>query len=149
MQADSGAVLAFDFGAKRIGVAVGDLRIGIAHPLGRIAFEDNRRRFEAIANLIREWQPVRLIVGTPLAAGHPVATQVGRFAQRLRNRFLLPVDLIDEHLTSWESSRKLSHAGVRAGDQKRDIDSLAACVILETWFETHRAKAVISRQAQP
>jgi putative Holliday junction resolvase len=142
MQADSGAVLAFDFGAKRIGVAVGDLAIGIAHPLERIAFEDNRRRFEAIANLLREWQPVRLVVGVPSAADdHPVARQVRRFAQRLRSRFLLPVDLVDEHLTSWETSRELSRAGVRATDQKRDIDRLAACVILESWFEARRANA--------
>ena len=147
MHADSGAVLAFDFGAKRIGVAVGELAIGIAHPLERIAFEDNRRRFEVIARLVREWQPVRLVVGTPSAsADHPVAIQVQRFAQRLRSRFLLPVDLVDEHLSSWETSRELSRAGVRATDQKRDIDRLAACVILESWFETRRASAVIARR---
>jgi len=141
MHAESGAVLGFDFGAKRIGVAVGDLAIGIAHPLERIAFEDNRRRFEAIARLIREWQPVQLVVGVPSAApSHPVAMQVQRFAQRLRSRFLLPVDLVDEHLTSWETSRELSRAGVRASDQKRDIDRLAACVILESWFEARRGK---------
>ena len=145
MHAESGAVLGFDFGAKRIGVAVGDLAIGIAHPLERIAFEDNRRRFEAIARLIREWQPVQLVVGVPSAApAHPVAMQVKRFEQRLRSRFLLPVDLVDEHLTSWETSRELSRAGVRASDQKRDIDRLAACVILESWFEARRGKRAIT-----
>lgn len=147
MHADSGAVLAFDFGAKRIGVAVGDLAIGIAHPLERIAFEDNRRRFEAIARLIREWQPVRLVVGIPSAApDHPVAMQVQRFAQRLRTRFLLPVDLVDERLTSWEASRELSRAGVRAAAQKRDIDRIAASVVLESWFESRRGNAVTARQ---
>lgn len=141
-RAVSGPVFAFDFGAKRIGVAVGDLAIGIAHPLERIAFEDNRRRLEAIANLVREWQPVQFVVGIPSAGGasgdHPLAAHVRRFAQRLKTRFALPVDLVDEHLTSWEASRKLTHAGVGARSQKPHIDKLAACTILARWFDARR-----------
>ena len=144
MRADSGPVFAFDFGAKRIGVAIGDLGIGIAHPLTQIAFEDNRRRFEAIAQLVAEWQPVQLVVGTPAdeaAARHPLATQIRRFVQRLRSRFGLPVDLVDEHLSSWQASRTLSRAGVPARRQKPHVDRLAACVILESWFEARRRQA--------
>jgi putative Holliday junction resolvase len=141
MRAESGPVFAFDFGAKRIGVAVGDPAIGIAHPLEQIACEDNRRRFEAIAKLVQEWQPKRFVVGLPSAGAgsdHAVAAQVRRFAQRLESRFALPVDFVDEHLTSWESSRKLTRAGVRAASQKRYVDQLAACIILESWFEAQR-----------
>jgi len=135
---ESGTVVAFDFGAKRIGVAVGDLTRSIAHPLQAIDFEDNARRMDTIAALVAEWKPVRLIVGIPVSDGpqaHPLAARIHRFARRLRSRFGLPVEMVDEHLSSWAASRKLSHSGVRARDQKRRIDAMAACAILETWFE--------------
>ena len=145
MPAEGGAVLAFDFGAKRIGVAVGDRAIGIAHPLGTITVPDNRRRLEAVARLVEEWRPVRLVIGMPSSCAstdHAVASQVRRFAQRLAARFGLAVDLVDEHLTSWESRRKLSAAGVRASGQKPYVDQLAACVILESWFEEQARQAM-------
>ena len=141
LDADAGAVLAFDFGVKRIGIAVGDLAIGIAHPLEQIAFTDNRRRLDAIAKLVAEWQPVRLVVGVPPVSDSDnaaIGAQVRRFIERLGARFALPVDRVDEHLTSWESSRRLTRAGVRARDQKPHVDRLAACVILESWFEARR-----------
>lgn len=144
---DTGTVLALDFGAKRIGVAVGDLTRGIAHPLHTIAFEDNARRMDAIASLVAEWQPVRLIVGVPggdSSSLHPLAAQINRFARRLRSRFGLPVDMVDETLTSWSASRKLSQAGVRARSQKQRVDALAACAILETWFEDRRPGATLA-----
>lgn len=138
----SGAILAFDFGDERIGVALGDATIGIAHPLATIAFADNARRFEAINRLVEEWRPARIVVGLPGASSggeHPLAARVRRFRERLRSRFGLPVDLVDEHLSSWEASGRMSRAGVRTSDQKPYIDQLAACVILESWFEANAA----------
>lgn len=138
----AGSILALDYGEKRIGVAVGDAAIGIAHPLQHIAFEDNRRRLEAIERLVREWQPRRIVMGIPDAepgSDHPIARSARRFARRLSARFGLPVDLIDEHLSSWEASRRLTSAGVRARSQKAHIDALAACVILDRWFEQRAA----------
>ena len=135
---DTGTVVAFDFGAKRIGVAVGDRTRCIAHPLQTIDFEDNARRMDAIAALIAEWQPACLVVGIPTSNGpqpHPLAARIRRFARRLQSPFGLPVDLVDEHLSSWSASRTLSQAGLRADKQKPRIDAMAACVILETWFE--------------
>jgi putative Holliday junction resolvase len=134
--AAAGSVLAFDFGTRRIGVAVGDTAIRIAHPLQQIAFEDNRRRLEAVSRLVEEWRPTRLVVGVPGAGpgSDPVARAARRFAQRLSARFDRPVDLIDEELSSWEASRKLTAAGVPARAQKPLLDSQAACEILERWF---------------
>jgi len=136
-----GSILAFDFGEKRIGVAVGDTAIRIPHPLQQIVFEDNRRRFESVARLVEEWRPTRLVVGVPDAQSdddHPIARAARRFARRLAARFDLPVDLIDESLSSWEASRKLTSTGVRARGQKPHLDALAACEILERWFEATR-----------
>jgi putative Holliday junction resolvase len=140
----TGTVLAFDFGLRRIGVAVGELAHGIGHPLDTIAFEDNARRMEAIAALVREWQPVRLIVGRPSrddGGPHPLQAPIARFVGRLRARFGIEVETVDERLSSWAASRTLSQAGVPAAKQKRIIDSMAACAILETWFEARRPGA--------
>ena len=62
-----GTVLAFDFGEKRIGVAVGEHLLGIAHPLATVAAEANDERFRQIADLIAEWRPALLLVGLPLS----------------------------------------------------------------------------------
>ncbi|MCC6533962.1 MAG: Holliday junction resolvase RuvX [Burkholderiales bacterium] len=130
-----GSVLAFDFGARRIGVAIGDTELRIAHPLEVIAYEDNRRRFDAIAALIAEWRPGALLVGRPGDdPAHPLAAAIARFARRLHASFGLPVHLVDESLSSWVAGRRLSEAGIAARDQGTRLDAMAACVILETWF---------------
>lgn len=135
----AGTVLAFDFGLKRIGVAVGELGHGIAHPLDAIAFADNARRLEAIAALVNEWRPVRIVVGLPIgdaSPAHPLHAPIQRFVRRLRARFGIEVVTVDETLSSWSASRALSQAGVPARNQKPKIDSMAACAILTTWFES-------------
>lgn len=142
----SGTVIAFDFGLQRIGVAVGELSRGIAHPLAAIAFADNTRRLEAVDALVREWQPVRFVLGMPRrdsTGEHPLQPPIARFARRLQARFGIAVETIDEDLSSWAASRTLSEAGVRAKDQKRMLDSMAACAILTTWFESRAPGATL------
>lgn len=140
----SGTVLAFDFGLQRIGVAVGDESLAIPHPLPVIAFADNARRLDAVAALVLEWQPTTFVLGMPHAhdaTPHPLAAPIQRFARRLHARFGIAVETVDEGLSSWSASRALSQAGVRAKDQKRMLDSMAACEILATWFEARRSGA--------
>src|SRR5690606_33570424 len=125
-----GPVLAFDFGAKRIGVAVGDTRLRIAHPLATIAAEDNRRRFEVIARPVEEWQPVRFLLGCPASSSlepHELLPALQRFERRLGARFGAPVERVDETLSSWDASRRLSAAGRPARGQKPHLDAMAAC----------------------
>lgn len=145
--ASDGTVLAFDFGLRRIGVAVGELSHGIAHPLDTIEFEDTARRFDAIERMVREWQPVCMVVGMPSADGpdpHPLQPPIARFVRRLKARFGIDVETIDERLSSWEASRTMSRAGKRARDQKRVIDTMAAREILQTWFEERRPGLTLS-----
>ncbi|HSB49608.1 MAG TPA: Holliday junction resolvase RuvX [Burkholderiales bacterium] len=133
----TGTVLAFDFGTKRIGAAVGDFETRLAHPLGAIAAVDNRLRFAAIGRLLAEWRPAQLVVGFPTHADgteHPVGRLARRFAQRLQGRFGVPVALVDERLTSREAEGLLRAAGARGARLKAGIDSLAAQRILETYF---------------
>ena len=133
----TGTVLAFDFGEKRIGVAVADLAVGIAHPLRTLHIEDNKKRFAAIAALIAEWKPVQLIVGEPHHAdggAHEIARLARRFAQRLEGRFALPVTLVDETLSSAAAETRLHEQGVHGDKLKALLDSAAACEIMQTWL---------------
>ena len=141
--AGTGTVLAFDFGEKRIGVAVGDLAVGIAHPLTAVCAEDNRSRFAAIAALLDEWKPVALVVGVPShpdGAEHELGRLARRFAQRLSGRFNLDIRLIDERLTSHAAETGLRQQGVRGKKLKTAVDAAAAREILQTYFEAARAQ---------
>lgn len=134
-----GAVLAFDFGEKRIGVAVGDLELGIAHALSVIAAEDNQSRFAAISALVAEWRPVCLVVGEARhddGGVHETGRLARRFGQRLQGRHGLPVEYVDERLTSHAGAAALREAGVRGERQAALLDAAAAREILATWFAT-------------
>lgn len=129
----AGTLLGFDFGERRIGVAVGETETGLAHPVATIAEPATAARLVAIERLVTEWNPVGLVVGAPQHADgseHPVARLAGKFARRLAARFQLPVTVVDETLSSVEAERRLREAGRREGD----VDAEAAVVILETFL---------------
>ncbi|MBV8048091.1 MAG: Holliday junction resolvase RuvX [Paludibacterium sp.] len=133
-----GGALAFDFGERRIGVAVGDGLLGIAHPLCTIDTESNDERFARIAALIDEWRPQALVVGLPTHADgteHELTRLSRRFANRLKGRFALPVWLVDERHTSLLAESLLKEAGLRGRKQKPVLDQVAAQAILQTWFD--------------
>jgi len=133
----TGSVLAFDFGTRRIGIAVGDFETRLAHPLTTLTAADHRARFAEIERLIAEWRPVLLVVGVPARADgseHPVGRLARRFAQRLNGRFGLSVELVDEHLTSNDAEQSLRSAGARGARLKAGLDAVAAQRILETYF---------------
>jgi putative holliday junction resolvase len=133
-----GTVLAFDFGEKRIGVAVGELELGLAHPLVTVSGEATKNRFDAITKLIEEWEPVRLIVGLPVhpdGASHKLTNLSKRFARRLEGRFKIGTKLVDERYTSVTANMGLREAGVKWKKQKLVIDQVAAQQILQSYFD--------------
>jgi putative holliday junction resolvase len=135
----TGTVLAFDFGEKRIGVAVGETMLKTAHAHTTISSEITEVRFTAIKKLIDEWQPSLLIVGLPTyldGTEHTLTQLAKKFAQRLEGRFNLPVMMMDERLSSVEASQQLSNAGINAREQKSIIDAVAAQVILQSYFDS-------------
>lgn len=135
-----GTVLAFDFGTRRIGVAVGEQETGTAHPLEALDAEDNATRFAWIAALVQEWRPAQLVVGLPLTpdgAEHEMTLRCRRFANQLIGRYGLPVHLVDERYTSVDAAQRLHEAyGERAGSSynKAALDALAAQRILLDYF---------------
>lgn len=123
-------VFGFDFGIKRIGVAMGNTMIGQASPLAVIRGEDNTTRFGAIAALIDKWAPTRLIVGLPLhpdGAEHEMTARCRRFANQLHGRFNIPVELVDERYSS----------AVIGGKRGEVIDDRAAAIILQQYFDQY------------
>lgn len=133
-----GSVLAFDFGMKRIGVAVGDWENSLAHPLETISAEDNDARFGRITALILEWRPVQLVCGLPFSmdgAEHDLTRRARRFANQLHGRFNLPVSLVDERLTSFDADLRLREAGVKGSARKGLDDAVAAQQILQDFFD--------------
>ncbi|MEZ0231955.1 MAG: Holliday junction resolvase RuvX [Methylophilaceae bacterium] len=133
-----GTALAFDFGEKRIGIAIGEHLLGIAHPLTTIDTEGNNERFNLISKLIAEWTPSVLIVGLPLSMDgeeHATTMLCKKFARRLDGRFDLPVVMIDERLSSAEASQSLKEVGIGGRKQKPLIDQVAAQHILQSYFD--------------
>ncbi len=130
-----GTLLGFDFGTRKIGVAVAETLTGTASPLLTLPAVQQRPDWERIGALIAEWQPEALIVGHPFemtdreAAAAPGAQ---RFARQLAGRYRLPVHLIDERLTTREAWDRLGRAAHRNGLR---VDAVAAQLILETWLE--------------
>lgn len=132
-------VLAFDFGERRIGVAVGDTAVGIAHPLTMIDAADRQRRFAAIAALVAEWRPTQLVVGLPAhldGTEHELSRLARKFARELSTRFGLPVEFVDERLTSVAAELSLTAAGVAPRKRKLRVDQVAAQEILQDYFDT-------------
>jgi putative Holliday junction resolvase len=142
VMAATGTVLAFDFGTKRIGVAVGEFLIGLAHPLAEIAGEESEPRFAAIARVIEEWKPRHLVVGLPLSTDgtpHELTRRAQRFARQLEGRFALPVSFVDERYTSVDAEARLRDAGAHKAIREKRIDSAAAQLILQQYFHENAA----------
>jgi putative Holliday junction resolvase len=127
--------LGFDYGTKKIGVAVGQAVTGTATPLATLGAVNQKPDWDRIAALVDEWRPEALVVGHPFEMTDreaEVADRAKRFARQLHGRFHLPVHLVDERLTTREAWSRLGRAAHR---DPRKVDAVAACLILETWFE--------------
>lgn len=126
-------LLCFDFGVKKIGVAVGQTLTGTATPLETISVRNRRPDWRRIAALLEQWRPQALIVGDPLqldGSRQRVADQADRFANQLRGRYGLPVLRAEERLSTFEAQAR---QGV-----KEPVDHVAAQVILEGWLQQNR-----------
>ena len=123
-------ILAFDFGLKRIGVAIGNTMICQAKPLSVITATANEPKFAAIDSLIKEWGASRIVVGLPShpdGTEHDMSARCRRFANQVHGRFNLPVELVDERYSS----------AVIAAKRGEVIDDRAAAVILQQYFDAN------------
>ncbi|MEW5839048.1 MAG: Holliday junction resolvase RuvX [Pseudomonadota bacterium] len=125
--------LGFDFGERRIGVAVGQSITGQARPLAVLPTRQRGQPdWAAIERIVQEWSPAGVVVGVPRrddGSDYPLTAQAERFARQLHGRYHLRTETADERLSSYEASARLGF-----GKQQGALDAAAAAVILETWF---------------
>jgi putative Holliday junction resolvase len=144
-------IMGFDFGEKRIGVATGNLSIGLAAPLTTIHAASNVDRLAAIAKLFTEWQPAQFVVGQPRHADdqpHEIAHLAKKFGNRLQENFKRPVVYIDETLSSTEAARLLVERGISGREQKDKLDAFAAAVILQSWMNEYALTAAANNETK-
>ncbi|MGH8399969.1 MAG: Holliday junction resolvase RuvX [Gammaproteobacteria bacterium] len=135
-------LLGFDFGLRRIGVAVGQSLTGSASPVGVVLARDGEPDWTLLKRYLREWAPAQLVVGLPYTMDgneQDITRRARRFAAALSEYFTGPVHTIDERLSSREAEMRLK--ALRQAGRRRitreDIDCAAACIILESWLNTH------------
>lgn len=129
-------ILALDYGRARIGLALADAGARIARPLGLIVRKNRNADMQKLREIIREHGVRRIVVGLPLrldgTAGE-MAEEAGRFAERVRKQMGLPVEMVDERLSSWEAEQSGEKNKKREG--KESVDALAAALILREYLE--------------
>ena len=136
--AGNGTILAFDFGEKFTGVAVGEASVGMAHPLDLITAASNAARMDEIAGLVAEWKPGALVVGLPLSMDgteHELTRRCRRFARQLEALFGVQVRLVDERLSSTAAEEALRTAGKGGRKHKLHTHQVSAQIILQSYFD--------------
>ena len=134
-------VVAFDFGLKRTGVAVGNTLTGSASPECTLISKDEKPDWEGITKLFKLWKPVQLVVGMPVeldGSENPLRKRIDRFCNQLEGRYSLPVDQENEQFTSLEAAQRLKElrqSGRKRKVSKEEVDKIAATIILENWMQ--------------
>ena len=136
-----GTLLAFDFGHRRIGVAVGQTLTGTANVLAVVPVA-NKPDWQAISVIVTEWKPVAMVVGLPLAADGgetEISKDARRFGRQLEGRYGIQVFFEDERLTSFSAEQRFVDARVSGTMRRKEAalkDAMAAQIILENWLQS-------------
>jgi len=133
-------LLGFDFGMKRIGVAVGQTVTQSARPLETLQANQGVPQWEKLDKLMKTWQPDALVVGIPLnmdGTEQPLTLDAQHFLNVLKERYQLPVYGIDERLSTKDARERLFQQGGYKALQNGQVDSVAAQLILQNWLSSH------------
>ncbi len=135
-------LMAFDYGSKRIGVAIGQQLTATARPLDTVAVRQNKPDWDHLSRLLEEWHPELLLIGLPLTEDggeQEMSIAARRFANRLHGRYQLPVELVDERFSSIEAEEIVVKARrngrLKKSSVKQAIDQVAASLIIQSWFD--------------
>ncbi len=135
---EESVLLGFDFGMKRIGVAVGQTITKTASPLDTLQAKDGNPDWKLINKLIEKWRITAFVVGIPLnmdGTEQTITKAAKKFANRLQGRFNMPVYFVDERLSTVEARTLVFEQGGYKALQDKQIDSIAAVIILEDWLK--------------
>lgn len=136
-------VMGFDFGTKRIGVAIGQTVTQTARPLDTLLAKAGEPNWDMLAKLLKKWNPDTLIVGIPLnmdGTDQTISHSAREFAEQLRLRFHLPVEEMDERLTTKDARERLFAEGGYKALQDGQVDKVAAQLIINNWFAEKLSK---------
>lgn len=142
------SILAFDFGTHKIGVAVGQTLTATTTPLPELRASNGQPDWDQVAALIAEWQPDAFVVGVPVnmdGSEFELTARARKFGQRLHGRFGKPWFAMDERLTSFEA-RELARSQPRGKGNRGLVDSLAASLILQSWFDNEWPRLAAAAQ---
>jgi len=127
-------ILAFDIGLKRTGVASGQTLTNSAQPAGQLQANNGQLDWQALDKLLDEWQPNLIVVGDPKTTDPRLNKLINRFKSHIQQQHKIPIIDIDETLTSSAANQELQHSGLKT-DKKTELrDQIAACLILESYF---------------
>ncbi len=138
-QLPDGIILGFDFGMKRIGVAVGQTVTKTASAYGMLKAEQGVPDWQKVQRIIDEWKPIALVIGLPFnmdGSNQAITEKAQAFGDALESRFKLPVYGVDERLTTIEARDRIFEKAGYKGLQKASVDAMAAKIILEAWLHT-------------
>lgn len=134
-------VIAFDFGLKRTGVAVGNTLTGSATPECTLHSKNQQPDWVSITKLFKEWQPTQIVVGIPTeldGSENPLTKTIQRFCNQIQGRYNINVDQENEQFTSIEAAKRLKQlrqSGRKKKVTKDEVDKIAAAIILENWMQ--------------
>ena len=140
VQKIEGNILSFDFGEKRIGVAIGNSITKSSHPLETINTPKNIERYKLIELLLKTWEPVKLVIGYPLNEDGTLSRMsflAKKFSNKLSNKYNIPIVLVDERFTSSEADLELKKFEKNFKKRKIVIDQVAAMIILDSFFQNN------------
>lgn len=130
-------VLGFDYGARKIGVAAGQTLTGTATPVLKLDAPSGQPDWRVVQRLVQEWRPQVLLVGLPLNmddSESALSEQARSFARKLGQQCGLPVQLVDERLSTREARSRVGQSSASKKRQRDPVDAMAAVVIVETWL---------------
>ncbi len=130
-------ILAFDYGLKNLGAAVGQTITSSASELPALKARDGVPSWDDVANLLKEWKPDLVVVGNPInldGSASELSNRAKKFSNRINGRFNIPVEMVDERYSSREAKSQAREQGHKGNYGENPIDSVAARIILETWL---------------
>ena len=132
-------IIAFDYGEKKIGVAVGQTSTNTSSPLQIIFNKDNKTNWISISSLLDEWKPDLILLGKPLnmdGSDSEIMKKVDKFYKKLKSIYDADIEFVDERLTTFEAREILK-------DEKHDnVDANAAKILIDNWFDINRDKSI-------
>jgi putative Holliday junction resolvase len=146
-----GNILSFDFGEKRIGVAIGNNITKNTHPLETINTSVNTKRYKIIESLLKTWDPIKFVIGYPLNEDGTISKMSllsEKFGNKLKNKYNIPITFIDERFTSSEADLELKKLEKNFKKRKVVIDQVAAMIILDSFFQSNNDENINKKKIQ-